>query len=86
MSYLFGSYFVAFFGICIRAFGALGVPGIAIDASKGFLWFDIVLLITDCVCLVWIMDFMRRYANGENYSKILLYTETTVERVLFVPV
>ena len=84
MSYFFAAYFFAFFGICIKSFGAFGQPGVSIDASNGFLWFDLAILMTDSVCLVWIMNFLRRYANDQNYSKIIRYTKDSLDKVLFV--
>ena len=84
MSYFFVAYFIPFFALCIGCFGVFGFPGVAIDPSNGFLWFDLAILMTDLVCMVYVIDFMRRYASGNNYSRFIRYTEPILERVLFL--
>ena len=86
MSYFFIAHFIGFFTLCIRCFGVLGLPGVAIDPSNGFLWLDLAILMTDLGCMVYVMDFMRRYATGDNYSKFIRYTKPILEKILFVPI
>jgi hypothetical protein len=64
MAYFLTAYFIPFFTLCLRCFGVFGVPGVTIDPSNGFLWLDLAILITDLVCMVYVMDFLRRYASG----------------------
>ena len=84
MSYFFAGHFIAFFTLCIRCFGVLGLPGVTIDPSNGFLWLDLATLMTDLVCMVYVIDFMRRYASGDNYSKLIRYTQPILDKILFV--
>ena len=84
MSYFFITHFAAFFGLCIRCFGVFGMPGVAIDPSNGFLWLDLAILITDLVCVVYVMDFMRRFASGQNYSKLIRYVKPILGKILFL--
>ena len=84
MSYFFITHFAAFFGLCIRCFGVFGLPGVAIDPGNIFLWYDIALLMTDLVCVVYVMDFMVRYARGENYSKFIRFINPILEKILFL--
>lgn len=84
MSYFFAAHFVAFFSLCIRSFGVFGSPGVKADPGNGFLWLDLAIIMTDLFCMVYVMDFIRRYASGENYSKFIRYTKPILEKVLFV--
>jgi hypothetical protein len=86
MSYFFAAYFVPFYGLCIRCFWVFGRPGVAIDPSNGFLWFDLVILMTDIFCMVYVMDFAWRYAKGQNYSKFIRYTKAILQKILFLDV
>jgi hypothetical protein len=86
MSYFFANFFVPFYGLCIRCFGVLGQPGVAIDPSNAFLWFDLAILMIDVVCMVYVMDFARRYANGQNYSKLVEYVKGILQKILFLHV
>jgi hypothetical protein len=84
MAYFFAGHFIAFFTLCIRCFGVLSLPGVAINPSNAFLWIDLAILMTDLVCMVYVMDFMRRFAIGDNNSKVIRYTEPILEKMLFV--
>ena len=86
MSYFFIAYFIPFFTLCIRCFGVFGHPGVVIDLTNSWLWADLTILMMDLVVIVYVMDFMRRYAIGNNYSKFIRYTQATLDKVLFVGV
>ena len=84
MSYFIGAYFVPLYTLCFRCFGVLARPGVAIDPSNAFLWFDLSILMTDIFCVVYVMDFARRYAKGENYSKLVKYVQGILQKILFL--
>jgi hypothetical protein len=86
MAYFFIAYFIPFFTLCLRSFGVFGLPGVAIDPNNGFLWLDLAILMTDLVCMIYVMDFLRRYASGKNYSRFIPYTEPILQKILFLDV
>ena len=85
LSYFFIAHFVAFFGLCLRCFGVFGLPGVAIDPTNIYLWLDLAILQSDLVCVVYVMDFMLRYAKGQNYSRFIPYMKGTLVKIMFWP-
>ena len=75
---------INFFGIVINLMAMFSLPGVESDPSNPILWLDLFLCLMDFFFLLYIQEFLTKYAFKKNKSALVEHFQPEINKVLFI--